>query len=80
MNPSDSTSLGRIVNVPPRGIGDTSIGRLENFATAQGLTLYEAFQKQDQIPALTSAAALPKALLRKRGGSGTWISPDRGIR
>ena len=32
------------------------------------------------LQALTAAAALPKALLRPRGTSGTWISPDRGIR
>ncbi len=56
LNPSDSTSLNRIVNVPPRGIGDTSIGRLETFAAASGLTLYEAFQQQEKIPNLTSAA------------------------
>jgi DNA helicase-2/ATP-dependent DNA helicase PcrA len=56
LNPADSTSLNRIVNVPPRGIGETSIGRLEAFAGASGLTLYEAFQQQDKIPNLTSAA------------------------
>ena len=55
LNPSDSTSLSRIVNVPPRGIGETSIGRVQGFAAASGLTLYEAFQQQQKIPNLTSA-------------------------
>ena len=32
------------------------------------------------LQALTAAVALPKALLRRRGQAGTWISPDRGIR
>jgi biofilm PGA synthesis N-glycosyltransferase PgaC len=32
------------------------------------------------LQALTAAVALPKALLRRRGEAGTWISPDRGIR
>jgi len=32
------------------------------------------------LQAFTAAAALPKALLRPRGQSGTWISPDRGLR
>jgi biofilm PGA synthesis N-glycosyltransferase PgaC len=32
------------------------------------------------LQALTAAVALPKALLRRRGTSGTWISPDRGLR
>lgn len=29
---------------------------------------------------LTSVAALPKALLKKRGARAVWVSPDRGIR
>jgi DNA helicase-2/ATP-dependent DNA helicase PcrA len=56
LNAADSTSLTRIVNVPPRGIGDTSIIRMETFAASSGLTLYEAFQQQDKIENLTSAA------------------------
>jgi DNA helicase-2/ATP-dependent DNA helicase PcrA len=41
-NPSDEVSLKRIVNVPKRGVGDTSIGRLDAWATARGLTFGEA--------------------------------------
>jgi DNA helicase II / ATP-dependent DNA helicase PcrA len=54
LNPADSTSLSRIINVPPRGVGKTSLERIEAFAQAQGLTLWDAFLKQDQIPQLTS--------------------------
>ncbi|HSI14866.1 MAG TPA: poly-beta-1,6-N-acetyl-D-glucosamine synthase [Chthoniobacter sp.] len=32
------------------------------------------------LQAFTAAVALPKTLLRPRGQSGTWISPDRGLR
>jgi biofilm PGA synthesis N-glycosyltransferase PgaC len=32
------------------------------------------------LQALTAFVGLPKALLRRRGARGTWVSPDRGIR
>ncbi|MDQ4096921.1 MAG: UvrD-helicase domain-containing protein, partial [Actinomycetota bacterium] len=35
-NPIDEVSLRRVLNVPKRGIGDTSVARLEAWATAQG--------------------------------------------
>ena len=41
-NPADEVSLKRIVNVPKRGVGDTSLGRLDNWATARGATYTEA--------------------------------------
>jgi ATP-dependent DNA helicase UvrD/PcrA len=41
-NPYDGVSLQRIVNKPRRGIGDTSIQRLQTWADAQGRSLWEA--------------------------------------
>ena len=41
-NPSDEVSLKRIVNVPKRGVGDTSLGRIDNWATSHGATFSEA--------------------------------------
>jgi len=41
-NPSDAVSLQRIANRPRRGIGDASLARLQNYADAQGLSLFEA--------------------------------------
>jgi len=41
-NPADSVSLRRIINVPARGIGDTTIDKLEKAAQLKGVPLYEA--------------------------------------
>jgi DNA helicase-2/ATP-dependent DNA helicase PcrA len=41
-NPYDAVSLMRIANRPRRGIGDTSIARLQTFADSRGISLWEA--------------------------------------
>ena len=41
-NPADEAGLRRIVNVPRRGIGDTTIRRLDAYARESGTTLWEA--------------------------------------
>src|SRR5512132_2801377 len=40
-NPFDAVSLQRIANRPRRGIGDASLARLQAYADAQGLSLWE---------------------------------------
>src|SRR5438105_3887809 len=41
-NPYDAVSLQRIANKPRRGIGDTSLARLQAHADAHGISLWEA--------------------------------------
>ena len=41
-NPADSVGFLRAVNVPPRGVGRTTLDRLTEFAMASGLSLWEA--------------------------------------
>src|SRR3954454_16633778 len=43
-NPYDAVSLQRIVNRPRRGIGDSSVARLQTYADAHGVSLWEAFE------------------------------------
>jgi DNA helicase-2/ATP-dependent DNA helicase PcrA len=45
VNPVDSTSLLRIINSPPRGIGDTTLARLTNYSIDQGVSLLECLAK-----------------------------------
>ncbi|MGH8998685.1 MAG: UvrD-helicase domain-containing protein, partial [Acidimicrobiia bacterium] len=44
-NPDDEVSLKRIVNVPKRGVGDTSIAKLEAYATEMGITFGAALAR-----------------------------------
>jgi DNA helicase-2/ATP-dependent DNA helicase PcrA len=41
-NPFDAISLTRIANKPRRGIGDTTISKLQSYADAHGISLFEA--------------------------------------
>jgi DNA helicase II / ATP-dependent DNA helicase PcrA len=54
-NPSDSGSLERIINVPKRGLGSTSVARLQEHARRNGISLYEALAEVERVD-LTGAA------------------------
>jgi DNA helicase-2/ATP-dependent DNA helicase PcrA len=43
-NPLDEISIKRVLNVPKRGIGDTSIGKIDAYAAAQGVSFIEAMR------------------------------------
>src|SRR6187551_3862522 len=47
-NPSDAISLTRIANRPRRGIGDASLARLQTYADAHGLALWEALEHPEE--------------------------------
>ncbi len=42
VNPSDDVAFRRIVNVPPRGLGDTTVEAIESTARAEGTSLLDA--------------------------------------
>lgn len=56
INPNDGESLLRIVNEPSRGIGDTSLGRIQAWAEVQGIGLLDAFRRSGDIPSLMKRA------------------------
>lgn len=42
-NPTDDIAVERIINVPKRGIGATTVERVKDYARAYGMDLYDAF-------------------------------------
>ena len=48
VNPADEVSLKRIANVPRRGVGDTSLARLDAFAAARGVSFGDALQRAEE--------------------------------
>jgi len=53
----DEISLARVVNVPPRGIGDTSMERLHDWAVGRKLGLFEALRRSAEAEELPRGAA-----------------------
>lgn len=56
-NTDDELSLRRIINVPKRGIGDTTVGRIQQFADQEGITLFEAMRRVDEVEDVSGAYA-----------------------
>lgn len=61
VNPNDDISFSRIINFPKRGIGDTSIEKLNEIAIKNGTSLKDAVMNYEQ-------EILPKALKDKLKG------------
>ncbi len=48
LNERDGESLLRIINFPPRKIGDVSIGKLKEFAEENGISFYDAIRRAEE--------------------------------
>jgi DNA helicase-2/ATP-dependent DNA helicase PcrA len=57
VNPADEVSLARIINTPPRGIGDTTVERLQTLSQSRQGRLYDALFDRDGLAALGRSAA-----------------------
>jgi DNA helicase-2/ATP-dependent DNA helicase PcrA len=56
INPLDSVSVARAAQAPRRGIGDTTLAKLSEFARRQDIGLGEAFELAEEVPGLTKKA------------------------
>jgi len=56
VNPRSDADLLRIINTPARGIGDTTVERLADWANQAGVSLYEATASPERVAGLNTAA------------------------
>lgn len=54
-NGRDDIALRRIINVPRRGIGATTLGRAAEYAALEDMSLFDVMKKGDQIPGVKRA-------------------------
>lgn len=62
-NTTDDLAVERIVNVPKRGIGETTIGYAKEYAQEKGMDLYDALVNVEDIPKLSRAVNKVKYFL-----------------
>ncbi len=55
-NAKDDLCVKRIINIPKRGIGATTINRITDYAAINGISFYDALCEADKIPSLGKAA------------------------
>jgi ATP-dependent DNA helicase UvrD/PcrA len=56
LNPLDEMSLRRVISEPPRGIGATTLQKLQVFGSEHDLALFEVMEKADQVTGLGTRA------------------------
>lgn len=59
-NARDDLAVRRILNVPKRGIGATTVGRVTDYADAYGISFYEALKRAEEIPSMGKASGKVK--------------------
>ena len=79
VNPDDEVSWRRIVNVPKRGVGDTSVGKVSAYAQEHGMTFRDALHRADAAgvsgKALTGIRDLLDILAEVEGAAGVGVAP-----
>ncbi|MBQ8085005.1 MAG: ATP-binding domain-containing protein, partial [Lachnospiraceae bacterium] len=81
VNSNDDTAVKRIINVPKRGIGDTTVGKINDFAIDNGINFYDALLDIEEVPGMSRSAekikkfvSLIESLKDMLDTEGTFIS------
>ena len=64
VNPSDETSLRRVINVPPRGIGPATLRKIEEYSLRNNVSLLDAVLRSSD-PTMSHELGLGRAGLNK---------------
>jgi len=63
-NAEDDLAVRRIINVPRRGIGVTSIARVQEYALAEEISIYRALSEASSIPGIGRGAGKLEAFVQ----------------
>ncbi len=63
VNPTDEVSVKRVLNVPKRGVGDQTVGRLDAYARSHDITFVEALRRWDAAGVVARSARGIEAFL-----------------
>ena len=63
VNPTDEVSVKRVLNVPKRGVGDQTVGRLDAYARSHGITFVDALRRWDEAGVAARSARGIEAFL-----------------
>ncbi len=63
VNPADEVSVKRVLNTPKRGVGDSTVGRLDVWAASHGVTFTEALRRAEDAGASGRASKGIEAFL-----------------
>lgn len=72
-NANDVLSVQRVINLPPRGIGQKTVDRLSQYATEKNVTVYEAILDVEKIE------GIGKRVSEKVLEFGKWIESLRNL-
>lgn len=76
-NPDDDISLARIINVPKRGVGSTSVDKIANYAVDNDLSIFQALFEIEQIGVsarVVNALVEFRELIRNLGNMQDYLS------
>jgi len=60
INPDDDEALRRVINYPPRGIGDTTVGKITHCATQEGVSLWQVVNHAEKYGLNVNRGTLAK--------------------
>jgi len=79
-NPRDPVALRRVLNVPPRGIGERTVGEIEALAAARGTSLWESLGLLLDEALLPARASQPLARFRELVGALRMEAPGLPVK
>jgi DNA helicase-2/ATP-dependent DNA helicase PcrA len=76
VNPADDLACQRIINTPPRGIGDATIKKLSVYAFGRGMSMLDACRQADQAGLSAATARKVQAFADLVTALSSQLSPD----